>query len=285
MSSYAIGDLQGCHSRLRALLDLIDTAEADAGANPGTAQYFFVGDIVNRGPESLATLRTLQGLGPRAHIVLGNHDLHLLAVATGLRKSGRSDTLDAILQAPDRDALIDWLRHQPLACVHGGYLFVHAGVLPQWTAAETVMLAAEVQTALQGPDWRDFLRNMYGNQPAHWQPTLVGYDRLRCIVNALTRVRLCSADGTMMHDAGNCNVAAIAPGSVMPWFDVPGRRTADVTVVYGHWSALGLQMRSNLLGLDTGCIWGGQLTAVRLDDRQLFQVDCPQYQKPSAPGG
>jgi len=285
MSSYAIGDLQGCHSRLGALFDLIDTTQAKAGTDSSTPQYFFVGDMVNRGPESLETLRTLRALGSRASIVLGNHDLHLLAVAAGLRKSGRSDTFDAILQAPDRDVLIDWLRHQPLARAHEDYLFVHAGVLPQWTATQTVALAGEVEAALQGPDWIDFLCNLYGNEPAHWRPTLTGYERLRCIVNALTRLRLCTADGVMVFDEGARKTVAETADPVMPWFDVPGRRTADVTVVYGHWSALGLQVRPHLLGLDTGCVWGGRLTAVRLDDRQLLQVDCPQYQAPSSNGG
>ncbi|MES2831426.1 MAG: symmetrical bis(5'-nucleosyl)-tetraphosphatase [Pseudomonadota bacterium] len=285
MSSYAIGDLQGCHSRLGALLDLIETAERDIGADSDSTRYFFVGDLVNRGPQSLETLRALQAMGSRVQVVLGNHDLHLLAVAAGLRKNGRSDTLDAILQAPDRENLIDWLRCQPLACTHENYLFVHAGVPPQWSAAETMALAGEVQAALQSPGWIDFLRNMYGNQPARWEPMLTGYDRLRCIVNALTRLRLCTADGTMVHERGKGDVMADESSALMPWFDVPGRCTGDVTVVYGHWSALGLQMRPNLLGLDTGCVWGGHLTAIRLEDRRLFQVSCPQYQVPSLSGG
>lgn len=282
MSNYAIGDLQGCHSRLRALLDLIEVTEIQGGAKADTAQYFFVGDIVNRGPQSLETLRLLHTLGSRARLVLGNHDLHLLAVAAGVRKSGCSDTLAAILQAPDRDVLIDWLRRQPLARLHEGYLFVHAGVLPQWTATETVAFAAEVESALQGPDWVECLHNMYGNAPTQWEPTLAGESRLRCIVNALTRMRRCTAKGAMVHDKNDPQAAASGPDAPMPWFDVPGRRTADVTVVYGHWSTLGLQVRSNLLGLDTGCVWGGSLTAVRLHDRQLLQVDCPQYQAPSS---
>jgi len=281
MSSYAIGDLQGCQSRFSALLDLINAAQSNTGSGSDAAQVFFVGDIVNRGPNSLETLRTLQELGSRAHAVLGNHDLHLLAVAAGLRRAGRNDTLEAILHAPDCDVLIDWLRHQPLARLHEGHLIVHAGVAPQWTAQQTIALAGEVQAALQGPDWIDFLRNMYGNTPLRWDWALTGYDRLRCIVNVLTRMRLCTADGTMVFD----QAAPTGLGLAMPWFDVPGRCTTDVIVVYGHWSALGLQLRPDLLGLDTGCVWGGQLTGIRLADRQLFQVDCPQYQVPSSKDG
>ncbi len=323
MHTYVIGDLQGCHSRLQALLAKIDAAESArvAGANPvivagqagekptvpadGNVQYIFVGDLVNRGPQSLETLRLLQSMGNQVRTVLGNHDLHLLAAAHGIRKPGRLDTLDPILQAPDRDLLLDWLRHRPLALLHAGHLVVHAGVLPQWSAAQTLDLAAEVEHALQGPHWIDFLRNMYGNHPARWDDGLTGHDRLRCIVNALTRMRRCTSDGTMLLDEKTSRPAATVTEPVtesvtraatasegasdgmpsalpfLPWFDVPDRRTADTTVVFGHWSALGLQMRPNLIGVDTGCLWGGALTAVRLEDRALFQVACPQYQAPA----
>ncbi|RJG05121.1 symmetrical bis(5'-nucleosyl)-tetraphosphatase [Noviherbaspirillum cavernae] len=270
MTTYAIGDIQGCQQQLTALLQRI----YETSPSP---RLIFVGDLVNRGPHSLATLRNIRALGDTASVVLGNHDLHLLAVANGIRKPHRSDTLDDILNAEDRDELLDWLRRQPLALLENGHLFVHAGVVPQWTAQQAVDLAHEVETALRGPDWVEFLRTMYGNAPARWDDALEGADRLRCIVNALTRLRFCTADGTMeMLSKG---VETVLPG-YMPWFDVPGRKTEDVTVVAGHWSTLGLMMRPNLLTLDTGCLWGGKLTAVRLEDRASIQVDCPQYQTP-----
>ncbi|MBC7513988.1 MAG: symmetrical bis(5'-nucleosyl)-tetraphosphatase [Herminiimonas sp.] len=283
MPTYAIGDLQGCHARLLTLLAHIDASQVATGmgADGDAAQYIFVGDIVNRGPQSLETLRCLRNLGARARMVLGNHDLHLLAAANGLRKPGRQDTLAPILNAPDRDDLLAWLRRQPLALVHADHLVVHAGVLPQWSVTQTLALAGEVSQMLQGPHWRDFLGHMYGNQPARWDETLTGHERLRCIVNALTRMRLCTPDGSMILDDAKPTV----PDGRMPWFDVPGRRSADATVVFGHWSSIGLQLRPNLIGLDTGCLWGGKLTAVRLEDRALFQVDCPQYQVPGSVGG
>ncbi len=271
MPTYAIGDLQGCHSRLEQLLERIHAATPEP-------RLLFVGDLVNRGPQSLSTLRAIRALGSRAQVVLGNHDLHLLAVAHGIRKSHRSDTLDDILQAPDRDELLDWLRQMPLAHLENGHLVVHAGVLPQWSARQTLDLAHEVGTVLRGPHWVDFLHEMYGNAPARWDDALQGADRLRCIVNALTRMRFCMLDGTM--DFSKVESADAAPAGHMPWFDIPGRKTADITVVFGHWSTLGLTLRPNLIGLDTGCVWGGKLTAVCLEDRSLLQVECPQYQKP-----
>ena len=274
MSTYAIGDLQGCDSRLGALLDHIETTENDAAS----AEYIFVGDIVNRGPESLQTLRRLKALGSRARFVLGNHDIHLLAASQGIRPIKPGDTLEPILAAPDRNELIEWLRHQPLARLEQGYLVVHAGVVPQWSVAQTLSLAGEVEQALQGPDWVEFLRHSFGNQPDRWRDDLEGFDRLRLIVNVLTRIRLCRPDGTtVLKNDGTANT------ETAPWFDMPQRGTADTTIVFGHWSARGLQLRPNLIGLDTGCVWGGKLTAVRLEDRALFQVDCPQYRKPGAP--
>lgn len=265
---YAIGDLQGCAGQLQLLMDKI------LRDDPG-ARWFFVGDLVNRGPRSLDTLRLIRSLGERASCVLGNHDLHLLAVAHGIRKSSRSDTLDEILSAPDRDELLDWLRRQALAQSIDGHLLVHAGVPPQWTAAQTLALAGEVETALRGPDWVGFLRTMYGNAPERWDDALTGAERLRCIVNGLTRMRLCKPDGSMVLKNPEESAQLL-----LPWFDVPGRRSADVTVVYGHWSARGLTLRPNLIGLDSGCLWGGQLSAVRLSDRMLVQVSCPQFQVP-----
>lgn len=277
MPTYAIGDLQGCHARLSALLDRIESEHPETDP----PSYIFVGDIVNRGPDSLHTLRRIRALGSRAHMVLGNHDLHLLATAHGIRKSGRHDTLLPILQAPDCDDLLEWLRYQPLALWNEEHLIVHAGVLPAWNTGQALALAGEVEAALRGPDWIDFLRHMYGNEPARWDDRLTGHDRLRCIVNALTRMRLCTADGSMLFDGPGSSLID-TPG--MPWFDVPDRRTADVTVVYGHWSARGLEVRANRIGLDSGCVWGGQLSAVRLVDRAVFQVACPQYQAPSSAG-
>lgn len=273
MSRYAIGDLQGCDPQLTRLRQMIE-----ATADTSEPEYVFVGDLVNRGPESLPSLRQIQALGQRARVVLGNHDLHMLAVASGARKAGKSDTLQSVLEAPDSAALFDWLRRQPLALFEDRHLFVHGGVLPQWSAEQTLDLAHEVETVLRGPDWVDFLRAMYGNTPAKWDDGLRGIERLRCIVNALTRMRYCEPDGTMVLNVPeNMDDAA---GGLLPWYDLPDRRTQDVTVVFGHWSQRGLVLRPNLIGVDTGCVWGGKLTAVRLSDRALFQVDCPQYQVP-----
>jgi bis(5'-nucleosyl)-tetraphosphatase (symmetrical) len=271
-ASYVIGDIQGCQDKLDLLLRKIEHAAPGAG-------LIFVGDLVNRGPRSLQTLRQVRELGSRARTVLGNHDLHLLAVAHGIRPPHRSDTLDEILDAPDRDDLLEWLRHQPLALYEQEHLIVHAGVLPQWSAQKTLALAGEVEAVLRGPDWLQFLHQMYGNTPVRWDENLTGADRLRCIVNALTRLRFCSADGTM--DLTSKGVETAVPG-YMPWFEVPGRRSEDVTVVFGHWSTLGLMLRPGLISLDTGCLWGGKLTAVSLGGRDVIQVDCPQYQVPGS---
>jgi bis(5'-nucleosyl)-tetraphosphatase (symmetrical) len=268
----AIGDLQGCNARLGALLHRADP--------DNSRPLWFAGDLVNRGPHSLAALRRLRALGDRATVVLGNHDLHLLASATGVRKSHRSDTLDDIMLADDRTALLDWVRTRPLAHLADGHLMVHAGVFAQWTPEETVALAAEVQAVLSGPHWVDFLRVMYGNTPTRWSHSLSGDDRLRTIVNGLTRMRFIDAEGGMDFEVKEG--ADDAPPGLTPWFDVPGRRTANVTVIFGHWSTLGLLMRPNLLGLDTGCVWGGSLTAVSLHDRELFQVKCHRERDPSA---
>jgi bis(5'-nucleosyl)-tetraphosphatase (symmetrical) len=192
----------------------------------------------------------------------------------------RSDTLDEILAAPDRDDLIDWLRRRPLAMFADGHLLVHAGVAPQWTAAQTMALAAEVEAVLRSDGWIGFLGQMYGNEPDRWDDSLTGIDRLRCIVNALTRMRLCWPDGRMDFQHKESDKGPEG-SDLLPWFDVPGRRTADVTVVFGHWSALGLVLRPDLVGLDSGCVWGGKLTAVCLDDRSLLQVDCPEYREHS----
>ncbi|AKM30012.1 bis(5'-nucleosyl)-tetraphosphatase (symmetrical) [Pandoraea faecigallinarum] len=271
---YAIGDLQGCQTSFEQLL----------GRLPPHADLWLAGDLVNRGPRSLDTLRQVIALGERVTAVLGNHDLHLLAVAAGVRQAHGSDTLDDILNAPDRDALIDWVRRQPLAHFAHGHLMVHAGVLPQWDAEQVVRLAGDVQAQLRSPDWKVFLSRMFGNQPDQWQPGLNDEDRQRLTINALTRMRFCTADGRI--DFKIKEGADAATDSLKPWFDAPGRRTADVTMVFGHWSALGLVMRDDVLGLDTGCVWGGKLTAVKLAStpagRELIQIDCPRIRDPLA---
>jgi bis(5'-nucleosyl)-tetraphosphatase (symmetrical) len=268
----AIGDLQGCDGALRQLL-------ADSGAEASDEPLWFAGDLVNRGPDSLRALRRVRALGARATVVLGNHDLHLLAAAAGARAPRRDDTLGPILAAPDRDALIDWLRRRPLAHRDGDRLMVHAGVFPQWTAEQAVALSDEVSRVLSGPDWGDFLHAMYGNRPDRWEDALSGDDRLRAIVNGLTRIRFVHPDGRMDFDVKEG--AAAAPPGLLPWFDAPGRRTAgSVTVVFGHWSTLGLLLRPDLVALDTGCVWGGALTAVRLEDRAVVQVRCAQARAP-----
>ena len=279
MALYCIGDVQGCDSALARLLNEI-------GFSPSRDTVYLLGDLVNRGPESLAVLRRCKAADGALRCLLGNHDLHLLAAAHGVRKPSRRDTLNAILQACDRDALLDWVRQQPLACAHehGGQtlLMVHAGVLPAWSASDTLARAAEVQAVLRGPDWAEFLQTMYGNTPEQWHDDLTGADRLRVIVNALTRLRFCSPEGAMDFDSTES--ASAAPPGLTPWFDVPGRHTAGTLVAFGHWSTLGWLSRSDLLGLDTGCVWGGCLSAVRfgatLADRERLQVHCEQAQAP-----
>jgi len=265
---YLIGDLQGCCDAFERLL-------AEIGFSPSRDHVSVLGDLVNRGPQSLPVLRRLRGLGSAATCLLGNHDLHLLAVAYGVRPLHRNDTLSAILDAPDRLAWLDWLRQRPLAAQDNGWLLVHAGVPPQWDAADTLRHAAEAEEMLRSPGIAAFLPQMYGNQPARWTETLRGADRLRFTINALTRMRLCSADGTLDFKAKGS--AERAPPGLMPWFDVPGRRTEGVPIAFGHWSTLGLTLRPDLMALDTGCVWGGALTAVRVDGgrQEVVQVACP----------
>jgi bis(5'-nucleosyl)-tetraphosphatase (symmetrical) len=274
MAVYLVGDVQGCDEALARLLQSIDFSSS-------RDTLYFLGDLVNRGPDSLAVLRRLTAMQGAARCVLGNHDLHALAVATAVRRPGRMDTLDRLLQAPDGDRLLEWLRQQPLALQAHGVLMVHAGVLPQWSAADTLARAREVETVLQGPDWRGFLERMYGNTPARWDDGLQGVDRLRVIVNALTRLRFCSAEGTMEFETKEG--ADAAPAGFMPWFDVPGRRTAADVVAFGHWSTLGWLARPDVIALDSGCVWGGCLTALRLQangPHERVQVPCAQAQRP-----
>ncbi|WP_428505964.1 symmetrical bis(5'-nucleosyl)-tetraphosphatase [Roseateles sp.] len=272
--NYLVGDLQGCCDALERLLKKI-------AFSPSRDHLYFLGDLVNRGPASLATLRRLSGLGAAATCLLGNHDLHLLAVAHGARKASKGDTLSDILDAPDRAALLDWLRQQRMACLAQGWLMVHAGVLPDWSVAQTLSLAGEVEAVLRGPDLADFLPQMYGNEPDRWREDLRGPDRLRLVINALTRLRFCDEKGRM--DLKTKGDSASAPPGWQPWFDAPGRRSAGQPIAFGHWSTLGLLQRPDLLALDTGCIWGGQLSAARVEQGrclEVIQVQCEQAQKP-----
>jgi bis(5'-nucleosyl)-tetraphosphatase (symmetrical) len=265
MATFAIGDVQGCFEELERLLGKI-------GFSASRDRLWFVGDLVNRGPRSLEVVRFVKGLGERAIVVHGNHDLHLLTLAAGHAKRRDDDTFDDVLAAPDRDDLLDWLRFRPMLHVEDEYLMVHAGLLPSWSAAQARDLAAEVEAELRARRYRLFLAELYGSRPDAWDESLRGMDRLRVIVNAMTRMRFCSADGVMeLRVKGEVEQA---PPGFMPWFEVPGRKTRGVAVICGHWSALGLKLTRDLLALDTACVWGGALTALRLEDRRLFQVRC-----------
>jgi bis(5'-nucleosyl)-tetraphosphatase (symmetrical) len=263
MAHYAIGDIQGCHAEFCELLDLI-------GFSAAADRLWLVGDMVNRGPASLEVLREVRSLGDAVVSVLGNHDLHLLTVAAGHRRPHRSDTLDAILGAPDRDELIDWLARRPLVAIEGERLLVHAGLLPGWTPETARTLSREVEAKLASADRDRFLSVLYGDEPATWRDDLDGDDRLRAIVNAFTRLRFCAADGRMefreKRDRGH------TPTGFRPWFAHDHRRSAHALVVCGHWSTLDLELAPNVLMLDSGCVWGGPLTGVRLPDRRIFQV-------------
>jgi len=267
MATLVIGDVQGCYDQLMRLLER-------AGYDERRDVLWFVGDLVNRGPKSLETVRFVKRLGDRAVTTLGNHDLNLLAVAAGIRRPHRGDTDGDIRAAPDCDELLDWLRRQKLMHAEGGYAMVHAGLLPQWTIERALTLAREVEAALAGPDCRDLLRDMYGNAPTRWRDDLAGTERLRVIVNAMTRMRLVSPDGEMefSHKLG----LASAPAGYLPWYDAPDRASRGMPVLFGHWAALGLVVREDAVCLDTGCVWGRALSALRLEDRRLFQLDCPE---------
>lgn len=272
MATYAIGDIQGCFDALLHLLERVKF-------NKASDRLWLVGDLVNRGPQSLEVLRFVRDLGDRAVTVLGNHDLHLVMQSEGFGRANGEDTLAPILAAPDRDELLVWLRGCPLVHREGAHLMVHAGLLPAWSAQQAEALSEEVRRALQRPDYRDFLANMWGSQPTAWRDDLQGWDRLRVIVNAMTRMRFCNLDGTM--DFRSKGPPESAAAGTVPWFQVPGRASADHAVVCGHWSALGLRVEANLLALDSGCLWGGALTAVRLEDREIFQLPCERQVEPS----
>lgn len=270
MSTYVVGDIQGCHE---ALENLLAALEFDRRRD----RLWITGDMVNRGEDSLAVLRWCRQHDDCVVAVLGNHDLHLLAVAEGYVQPHRKDTLDMILAASDRDDLLDWLRHRPMLHGEGQWLMVHAGLPPQWDAAHAKLHAFELEQALRGPKWRRFLKDMYGNEPRQWNPLLSGQDRLRFIANAFTRTRYLHRDGSLefQHKLG----LGSAPADLTPWFDFPARQSRDARILFGHWSTLGLMVRKDMVALDTGCLWGGALTAFRLDDEQCFQVRCQARQK------
>jgi bis(5'-nucleosyl)-tetraphosphatase (symmetrical) len=269
---YAIGDIQGCHAELCALLEAI-------GFSPGSDRLWLVGDLVNRGPGSLAVLREIRALGDAAVTVLGNHDLHLLAVAAGHAKAHRSDTIDEILSAPDRSDLLDWLMHQPLVVGEGTRLLVHAGLLPSWTPEDALALSREVEAKLASDDASRFLSVLYGDAPHVWSRELQGDDRLRAIVNVCTRLRFCTADDRM--EFREKRGADHAPAGYRAWFMHEHRRSRDATIVCGHWSTLGLTLTPSVLMLDSGCVWGGPLTAVSLPDRHVYQVPSRQPRSPA----
>lgn len=276
MSSYLIGDLQGCDAPFERLL-------AKIGFSPSRDTLYMLGDLVNRGPASAAVLRRLMACGDAARCLLGNHDLSLLAVAHGFRAPHRNDTMDDVLAAPDREAMLDWLRHRALALHAHGILMVHGGVLPAWDVPQVLALAGEVEAALRGPGLTDFLAHMWGNQPDCWDDALAGTDRLRVIVNALTRLRFCTPAGVMdLKASGRLDQA---PAGMTAWFDVPGRRTAAACIAFGHWSTLGYLRRPDIIALDTGCVWGGCLSALKLDAsgggaHELIQERCERAQAP-----
>jgi len=268
-----IGDVQGCDEALGRLLDA-------AGFSPSRDRLVLLGDLVNRGPQSLAVLRRVAALGDSAVRLLGNHDLHLLAVSHGARGLHADDSFGDVLAAPDAPRWMDWLRHGRMAHREAGWLCVHAGLLPAWSPEQALALAAEVEAALRGAALAEWLPQLYGNKPRHWHDGLQGEERLRAIVNGLTRLRFCSADGGM--DFKTKEAAGAAPPGLMPWFDVPGRASAGQPIAFGHWSTLGLRNEPALLALDSGCVWGGSLTAARVDGgrRELIQVPCPCQRTP-----
>ncbi len=263
MTTYAIGDIQGCFHAFQALL-------AKIKFNPKEDKLWLVGDLINRGSGSLEVLRWCYQNQESIKVVLGNHDLHAIAVAHGFASPHKSDTLEALLIAEDHEALFDWLRHQHLVYQEDNYLMVHAGLLPQWSVAQAMRLGAEVEAALQGANYRDFLMQMYGNQPNVWDDNLMGIERLRVITNAMTRLRVCTAQGAMEFSFKG--ELPDVPAGLVPWFDVPERASQDTQILFGHWSALGLHTRNNVYALDTGCLWGGHLTAMNLQTKAITQV-------------
>lgn len=276
MAVYAIGDVQGCLDELQRLLDRLRFA-------PAADRLWFAGDLVNRGPQSLETLRFIRALGERAVSVLGNHDLHLLAISRYADRLKARDTLLPILEAPDRDALLDWLRQRPLFHHDAtlGYSLVHAGLPPQWDLDQALACSREVEAVLRD-DTRcgDFLAHMYGNQPDTWSAQLTGHDRLRFIVNACTRLRYCTPEGRM--EFRHSGPPGSQPPGFLPWFEVPGRASRGLNILFGHWASLGTATGPGIHPLDTGCVWGHQLTALRLDTDtpERISIDCPGVRRP-----
>jgi bis(5'-nucleosyl)-tetraphosphatase (symmetrical) len=262
MPTYAIGDIQGCLAPFRRLLDQISFDRR-------TDQLWLAGDLVNRGPDSLALLRFVRNLGDAVRIVLGNHDLFLLATAEGIATVRHKDTIHDVLEAKDCGELIAWLRRQPLHHRNGLFLMIHAGLLPQWSIEESVGFAGEVETVLAGPDYRTFLHSLFHGPVRQWDPSLTGLERLVSITRVFTKLRTCTPTGEM---SGFSGPPEQAPAGYLPWFHIPHRRHKDVTIICGHWAALGLHLEPNLLAIDSGCVWGRQLTAIRLEDRAVFQV-------------
>ncbi len=264
MATYAIGDIQGCFHAFMALLVRLRF-------NPKQDKLWLVGDIINRGSGSLEVLRWCFLHQDSLKIVLGNHDLHALAVVHNVKPAHKYDTLQSSIDAPDSDVLFTWLRHQSLMIEENGYVMVHAGLFPQWTIEQAISLASEVEYALQADSFHNFLSNMYGNSPNVWHDNLSGIDRLRAITNAMTRMRICSLEGEMEFEFKGA--MRDIPSGFIPWFDVAARRSQDAKIICGHWSALGLRQRDNIHALDTGCLWGGQLTAMCLETREITQVN------------
>jgi len=271
LATYAIGDIQGCYHAFQALLSRIEF-------NQDKDKLWLVGDLINRGSGTLEVLRWCYAHQDSLRIVLGNHDLHALVVAEGIVSAHRGDTLDTLLAAEDCHVLLAWLRNQPLIYQEADYLMVHAGLLPQWTVEQSLSYAAEVESALRGKDYLHFLTHMYGNLPNHWDSDLSGVDRLRVITNAATRLRVCTVEGEMEFKFKG--ELQDIPHGYLAWFDVPNRASSDMQVIFGHWSALGLQQRKNVFALDTGCLWGGQLTAMNLDTKAIVQVDAHPLDRP-----
>jgi bis(5'-nucleosyl)-tetraphosphatase (symmetrical) len=271
MATYVVGDVQGCFDPLQRLLEQVRFDSAQD-------RLWLCGDLVNRGPQSLQVLRYVRRLGAAAVTVLGNHDLHLLARAHGAR-SRRFDTLDAVLAAPDRDELLDWLRRRPLlhTTPAGDTAMLHAGLPPQWDLPTAQRCAAEVEAVLRGDGWLELLHDMYGDQPDTWNERLGGFERLRFILNCFTRLRYCSAGGKLeMQSKG---APGSQPAGLYPWFAVPGRRSAQTTLLFGHWSTLERVHwpEHRVYCLDTGAVWGELLSALRLEDGALFQVASAAY--------
>jgi bis(5'-nucleosyl)-tetraphosphatase (symmetrical) len=267
---YVIGDVQGCAEALQALLESCDFDRKQD-------RLWLAGDLINRGPGNVAVLRFLRGLGGRASCVLGNHDFFFLAVVAGAVEHGEGDTLEDLLSAPDFDELVDWLRHRPLLHVEDDFAMVHAGLLPQWSIPQAQQLAHEVELALQSDAWKDFLCNLWGGKPSVWHDALEGADRLRIIVNAMCRLRFLRVDGSI--DLKPKGPPEDVPSHI-PWYEASDARWRSHTIFHGHWSALGFRETAQVIALDSGCVWGGELTAWRIEDRKVFRVACACAKSP-----